>query len=451
MPMPYSPPQSSHAQTFDVIIVGAGASGLYCAMTAGKRGRSVLVLDHANKVGKKVLMSGGGRCNFTNYMVEADHFIGQNDHFCKSALPRHPNWEFIALVDKHGIDYEEREHGQLFCQHSAKEIVQMLMAECEAVGVQIRLNTEVSSIISFDSITALNKLADSITKPATNELSINETSAKERSPNFQLATQLTAKKQSQTSDQQPYVLQCQSLVIATGGLSIPTMGASGFGYQVARQFGHDVVTTEASLVPFTFTGDLGEMIASLSGLSLDVVAFNDRILFALPMLFTHRGLSGPAMLQLSNYWQVGESININLLPTVEVAELLIHRKKSHPKQKLRTVLGEWLPKKLVSAWQAMYWTDVAETELANIKDDRLQSIGNRLNHWTLTPSGTEGYRTAEVTRGGVSTEAVSSKTMQSQLQPNLYFIGEVLDVTGWLGGYNFQWAWSSGWACGQEV
>ncbi|MDN6276174.1 NAD(P)/FAD-dependent oxidoreductase [Psychrobacter sp.] len=426
---------------YDVIIIGAGASGLYCALTAGRRGRRVLVLDHANKAGKKILMSGGGRCNFTNYFVEPEHFLGSNQHFCKSALSRYPSWEFIGMVEAHNIPYHEREHGQLFCDDSAQDILAMLLDECTAVGVQVKLNTKVQTVETVE----------------------NDTNTR-----FELATtkQLSKKEKQASQDtgspteRPPTNYRCESLVVATGGLSIPTLGASGLGYELAQQFGHTLITTDASLVPFTFTDKIGELIRSLSGISLPVIASNERISFKLPLLFTHRGLSGPSMLQLSNYWHTGETININLLPDVDVNALLLAHKASHPKQLIRTVLadhtdsgedGHKLPKKLLAALQTHLWDDIKDTELANIKDERLHELGETLNGWQLKPSGTEGYRTAEVTRGGIKTDEVSSKTMQSNLQEGLYFIGEVLDVTGWLGGYNFQWAWASGHVCGEVV
>lgn len=395
----------------DVLIIGAGASGLYCAMTAAQRGRSVLVVDHANKAGKKILMSGGGRCNFTNYVVEPENFIGENAHFCKSALTRYNPWEFIGLVEKHAIPYHERDYGQLFCDNSSKDILNLLLDECAEAGAKVQLKIDIVAI-----------------KPLANDSDqgfIVETSKG--------------------------TIYCRSLVIATGGLSIPTMGATGFGYEVAQQFGHQIIATSAGLVPFTFTDKVGDMIASLAGISLDVVAFNERISFPRPMLFTHRGLSGPAMLQLSNYWQIGEAIHINLVPNVDIGDLLIEAKAEHPKQLIRSVLSEYFPKKLLLALQDLHWSDFKDKELANIKDETLVAIGDKINNWTIKPSGTEGYRTAEVTRGGVNTDEVSSKTFESKLQPNLYFIGEVLDVTGWLGGYNFQWAWASGKACGEVV
>lgn len=421
---------------YDVIVIGAGASGLYCALTAGRRGRRVLVLDHANKAGKKILMSGGGRCNFTNYFVEPEHFIGSNAHFCKSALSRYPSWEFIGMVEQHKIPYHEREHGQLFCDDSAQDILTMLLDECAAVGVQVRLNTQVEQVNTHESHQ----------KSRFELITSKQLSKKEKQERKDSGNQ---SKLPQTS------YSCESLVVATGGLSIPTLGASGFGYELAQQFGHTLVATDASLVPFTFTDKTGELIRTLAGISLPVIASNERISFKLPLLFTHRGLSGPAMLQLSNYWHLGETISINLLPDIDMTALFLAHKKSHPRQLIRTVLADntdnALPKKLLAALQTHLWDDIKDTELANIKDERLIELGATLNGWQLKPSGTEGYRTAEVTRGGITTDEVSSKTMQSKYQDGLYFIGEVLDVTGWLGGYNFQWAWASGFACGEVV
>jgi len=422
--------KKSNDKHYDVIIVGAGASGLYCALTAGRRGRRVLVIDHANKAGKKILMSGGGRCNFTNYFVEPEHFIGTNPHFCKSALSRYPSWEFIGMVEAHQIPYHEREHGQLFCDDSAQDILTMLLDECTAVGVQVKLNTQIDHVQKTDH---------------------------DKGKRFTLTTSKKLGKKDTPTEGQPVQTRynCESLIVATGGLSIPTMGATGLGYELAQQFGHTLIATDASLVPFTFTDKTGELIRTLAGISLPIIASNERISFKLPVLFTHRGLSGPAMLQLSNYWQTGETISINLLPDVNVTDLLLARKQSHPRQLIRTVLAEntdnALPKKLLAALQTHLWDDIKDTELANIKDERLADLGATLNGWQLKPSGTEGYRTAEVTRGGVKTDEVSSKTMQSNLQEGLYFIGEVLDVTGWLGGYNFQWAWASGFVSGEVV
>lgn len=414
---------------YDVIIIGAGASGLMCAFTAAQRGRRVLVLDHANKAGKKILMSGGGRCNFTNLSIDATNYLSQNPHFCKSALAQYTQWDFIALVEAHGVAYHERDHGQLFCVNSAQDIVQLLLDECHASGVHIALRREVQDIqTNADDSFAISvaPVADKRTTTATYR--VNPT---------------------------PQTLHCQSLVIATGGLSIPTMGATGFGYQVATQFGHDIVPTSAGLVPFTFTDQLGAAFASLAGTSVNVTASNAHAAFELAMLFTHRGLSGPAMLQLSNYWQLGEPITLNLLPQLDATDWLLTRKHRQPTALLRNVLPDAirpaLPKKLLATLQALLWADIANTRLGDIKDQRLSALGDTLNGWQILPSGTEGYRTAEVTRGGVATDHIASKTLQSQLQPNLYFIGEVLDVTGWLGGYNFQWAWSSGFVAGQAV
>ncbi len=429
---------SNNQTHYDVIIIGAGASGLYCALTAGRRGRRVLVLDHANKAGKKILMSGGGRCNFTNYFVEPEHFLSANQHFCKSALSRYPSWEFIAMVEQHKIAYHEREHGQLFCDNSAQDILTMLLDECAETGVQVRLNTQIDRV----QVNTINETA---------------ANAHQNKTHFQLITSKKLGKKDIINETKPSQISysCESLVVAAGGLSIPTMGASGLGYELAQQFGHTLVSTDASLVPFTFTDKSGELIRSLAGISLPVIASNSRTSFKLPLLFTHRGLSGPSMLQLSNYWHTGEHIEINLLPDIDVTALLIEHKKSHPKQLIRTVLADYtdsvLPKKLLAALQTMLWEDIKDTELANIKDERLTALGATINGWQLKPSGTEGYRTAEVTRGGVKTEEVSSKTMQSNYQDGLYFIGEVLDVTGWLGGYNFQWAWASGFVCGEVV
>lgn len=398
----------------DVIIIGAGASGLFCAFNAALYGKRVLVLDHANKAGKKILMSGGGRCNFINLNVTANEFIGQNEHFVKSALSRYSSDDFIKLVQKHGVAYHEKSHGELFCDDSSKDILNMLLTECEQAGVTIRLNTTIDSITKDDKQNGF-------------VIHVSPKNAK------------------------PYELSCRHLVIATGGLSIPTLGASGFGYQVATQFGHRIVPTEASLVPFTFTDHVGEMAKSLAGVSLDVIASHDKASFELPMLFTHRGLSGPAMLQLSNYWRLGECININLLPKLDAAELLITAKKSHPKQLIRTVLTPYFSKKLLLALQAHFWVRYQDVELANIKDKELFDLGSTLNAWQIKPSGTEGYRVAEVTRGGVACDEIYGKTMQSRLCERLYFIGEVLDVTGHLGGYNFAWAWASGYAAAQDI
>ncbi|MDO5050319.1 MAG: NAD(P)/FAD-dependent oxidoreductase [Moraxella equi] len=406
-PTPSSPKYATH---FDAIIIGAGASGLFCAFHLAERGKSVLVLDHANKAGKKILMSGGGRCNFVNMDVRPEHFISHNPHFVRSALAKFTPHHFMNYVYKHGIGFHEKSHGQLFCDDSPKDILNMLLTECDHHGVTIWLNTKISTINKSDTFT------------------------------------LTTHK-----DNREHTLSAHSLIIATGGLSIPTLGASGFGYQVAEQFGHQILPTSAGLVPFTFTDHIGAMAKELSGISMDVIAFNDKAQFALPLLFTHRGLSGPAMLQLSNYWQIGEYIHINLLPHINAGELLIKHKHTHPKQHIRTALQPYFAKKLLLALESHFWQQHKDSELANIKDKELITLGNALNDWQIKPSGTEGYRVAEVTLGGVDTRDVSSKTFESKLCDGLYFIGEVLDVTGQLGGYNFHWAWASGFACAMAV
>jgi predicted Rossmann fold flavoprotein len=395
---------------FDVIIIGGGASGLMCALTAGQRGRSVLVLDSSNKVGKKILMSGGGRCNFMNLFVEPDNFISANPHFSISALSRYTQWDFMALVEKHRIPWHERDHGQLFCNDSAKDILTMLLAECEQAGVQIKTHCEISAIKTRD-------------HPAKR-------------------FQLNSSKGDFTAG---------SLVVATGGLSIPTLGASGFGYDIARQFGHEIKPTRAGLVPFMFSDNFKEVSERLSGLAHDSVLSNDRNTFRENILFTHRGLSGPAVLQLSNYWFPGESVSVDLFPGKDLQAWMLGQKKQHPKSLLRTLLSGSLAKSLVLELQTLFWPAHTETAMAEIPDAVLTEIAEKLKGWRLKPSGTEGYRTAEVTLGGVATDKISSKTMESQLQPGLYFIGEVLDVTGHLGGFNFQWAWSSGHAAGEVV
>lgn len=433
----------------DALIIGAGASGLFCAMTASKRGKSVLVVDHANKIGKKILMSGGGRCNFTNLDVSSEHFLCQNPHFVKSALANYTPTDFINLVNSHKIAYIQKEHGQLFCQNSAKDIVNMLQSECTKSKVHIQLHSQIQQITALSNNHSLNNY--SLNNHAPNSNSLNNHSPNSNLPNngFQVFI---------NQHTRPITVICKSLVIATGGLSIPTMGASDFGYVVAKQFGHKIVPTTAALVPFIFTDKFGKAFQELSGISIDVAVFNHKARFVLPLLFTHRGLSGPAILQLSNYWQTGESFFVDLFVGMDMTQILIDAKTANPKKKLATIIAQInqnrpkpLPKKVLAMLENLIFDEVKTLEIANIKTDKLRQIGQNLNQWTLTPAGTEGYRTAEVTRGGVSTDNISSKTMQSQLQPNLYFIGEVLDVTGHLGGYNFQWAWASGFACGSHV
>lgn len=389
----------------EVLIIGASASGLMCAIEAGKRGRKVIILDHANKAGKKILMSGGGRCNFTNNDISASNFISHNPHFCKSALSRYTQWDFIAMVDEYQIPYHEREHGQLFCNDSAKDILNMLLEESKKVGVEIRLNCEIKTIEKKD---------DS---------------------NFTIDTSLGN-------------FQTTSFVIASGGLSIPKMCASPLGYKVAEQFGHHIWPTTAGLVPFTLQPHDKAMLAELSGIAVDAIVSNERIQFRENILFTHRGLSGPAILQISSYWQPGETININLLPELDVVDFLKTRQSAQPNIQLKTALNEILPKRLIPA---LLGEDTIDTTLQEISHVRFNEIAQQLQHWQIKPNGTEGYRTAEVTLGGIDCNELSSKTMESSKVAGLYFIGEVVDITGWLGGYNFQWAWSSGWCAGQVV
>ena len=371
------------------------------------RGKSVLIIDSSNKVGKKILMSGGGRCNFTNYYVTADNYISANPHFCKSALNQFTQWQFIELVERYQIPYHERKHGELFCDDSAKDILAMLLSECDCYGV------EISTKVAVDSIS-------------------------HNAEGFVLATS-------------EGLVSSQSLVVATGGLSIPTMGASGFGYDLAKQFELTVLPRSAGLVPFTFSDYVKAISERLTGLAFDVEVSCNGYSFRENLLFTHRGLSGPVILQISNYWQLGSEIVINLLPDINLSERLIELKNHKPKSLLRTVLGEFFAKSLVLELEQLFWQELADRPLAEYSEHTLHEVGAKLNAWQLKPSGTEGYRTAEVTLGGVDTKHLSSKTMECKTVPGLYFIGEVVDVTGHLGGFNFQWAWSSGFVAGQHV
>jgi len=385
-----------------VLIIGAGAAGLMCAITAGQRGRRVLVVDHANKVGKKILMSGGGRCNFTNLGTTPANYLSANPHFAKSALARCTPWDFVALVEKHRIAYHEKELGQLFCDDSSKQIVRMLLDECAAAGVTVEANCAVQRV--------------------------------RRTPEgFSVHTARGE-------------VHAESLVVASGGLSIPSMGASGFGYELARQFGHAVLSTRAGLVPLTLSGKHQEHYADLAGVALPrVEARVGRQGFRAGLLFTHRGISGPAILQISSYWQPGDDLRLDLLPDLDVGAWLVDQRTARPLAELKTVLGEVLPKRLA---QRLCEQWLGNRPMRQYRETELTQIGVQLAAWPITASGTEGYRTAEVTLGGVDTDGLSSSTMQSKLVPGLYFIGEVVDVTGWLGGYNFQWAWASGQAAG---
>jgi len=393
---------SKQAQ-YDVIVLGGGAAGLMAALTAGQQGANVLVLEASNKLGKKILMSGGGRCNFTNLEVEAEHFLCENPHFVKSALKQYTNWDFIGLVASHGIAYHEKDLGQLFCDHSAKDILAMLEKECVEAKVSIELNCQVTAVENVEE-----------------------------------------KKFIVSSETQQF--KTSNVIVATGGLSIPTLGgATGYGYSLAEQFGLTLHKREASLVPMTLAGKWHDFVAALSGVSIPVVASVTSKSFSQSMLFTHRGLSGPAILQLSNYWYLGEKISVDLLPSTDLYEELIQKKNTQPQATINQVLSHYFPKSLVNALQNQWWE---KKPLQQYKNTDLEFIAKQVHEWQLTPSGTEGYRTAEVTRGGVDVSHVSSKTMEVNSVKGLYFIGEVLDVTGHLGGFNFQWAWSSGYVAG---
>lgn len=387
---------------YDAIVLGAGAAGLMCALTAGGRGRRVLVLDHAEAAGKKILISGGGRCNFTNLGTTADRFLSANPHFCRAALARYQPTDFLALVEKHGIAWHEKTLGQLFCDGSARAIVRMLLDECDTAGVDIRLGHRISAV--------------------------------GRAEAFRVDTDHGA-------------FTAAALVIATGGLSIPKMGATGFAYQIAAQFGLAVVPPAPALVPLTFDAEDGALMQSLSGVSLPVRATCGRQGFDEAMLFTHRGLSGPAILQVSSYWRPDMPISVDLLADIDAAAALRAGKAARPNAALRTVLAEWLPQRLAQAWTARF----GDAPVGRMRDAALTDLAGTLKAWRLTPSGTEGYAKAEVTRGGIDTAELSQRTMQARRVPGLFVIGEAVDVTGWLGGYNFQWAWASGWSAGQAV
>lgn len=413
------------SKSHDVIILGAGAAGLLCAITAARRGRNVLVLEKANKAGKKILMSGGGRCNFTNYSIEAENFLSGNPHFCKSALNRYTQWDFITMVESHGIEYEERKHGQLFCIHSAKDILNMLLEECDQTGVEIRTHCDIKKVEA---------------------LSLNEQSGQDQHQSERHRYQIDL-----LEDHNALSLYCHSMVVATGALSIPTLGGSGLGYDIAKQFDLALTQRQAGLVPFMFSDFMKPICERLTGLALEVEVNCNGQSFTENLLFTHRGISGPVILQISNYWCPGDEIRINLLPDTNAAEWLIKAKRQQGKSLLKTLLNYKLPKSLVNEIQMLWWLEFTDTPLAEFGDKQLASIGNQLNQWCLKPSGTEGYRTAEVTLGGVDTDGISSRSMEAKQQAGLYFIGELLDVTGHLGGYNFQWAWSSGFSAGLFV
>ena len=408
---------------YDVIILGAGAAGLMAALTAAKRGRKVLILEKSNKVGKKILMSGGGRCNFTNQFVNADNFLSHNHHFCKAALSRYSSQDFINMVENHNIKYEKRKHNQLFCLNSSKDILNMLLKECEKNNVEIITHCEVSFVSNlYKNIEEHNSLY------------------KDNKPRFLIrGTQ---------SSEKIFEKKCNSLVVATGGLSVPTLGGSGYGYNIAEQFSLLKKDTSPGLVPFTFDENFKAISDRLSGIAFEIIVKCNKTSFRENLLFTHRGLSGPAILQISSYWKPGDCIIINLMPNENTYSLLIHAKKNRKHSLLRTYLNDKFPKAFVLEIQKLWWQDLSEKPLAEIPDKKLKFIGEKINAWELKPSSTEGYRTAEVTLGGVDTVYLSSKTMEVKHQQGLYFIGEVIDVSGHLGGFNFQWAWASGYTAG---
>lgn len=393
-------------EQFDVIIIGAGAAGLFCAAQAGQRGRRVLLLDNGKKPGRKILMSGGGRCNFTNLYTEPAAYLSHNPHFCKSALARYTQWDFIDLVNRHGIAWHEKTLGQLFCDDSAQQIVDLLLAECDKGDVTLRLRSEVLSVARDESGYTLQLNGSAV--------------------------------------------QAEKLVIASGGLSMPGLGATPFGYKIAEQFGLSVFPTRAALVPFTLHKPLLEQLQTLSGVALETtIDAQDGTRFKEAMLFTHRGLSGPAVLQISSYWLPGEFVTIDLSPATPLEAFLTAQREAHPNLSLKNSLAKILPKRLVEVLQAL--KVVPDITLKQLNSKQQTELAQTLHAWRIQPNGTEGYRTAEVTLGGVDTTQLSSKTMEARAVPGLYFIGEVADVTGWLGGYNFQWAWSSAWACAQAL
>ena len=395
---------------YDVVIIGAGAAGLMCAIQAGQRGRSVLVLEKSNKAGRKILISGGGRCNFTNLYTDADAYLSHNPHFCKSALSRYTQWDFIGLVEKHGLSWTEKTLGQLFCDQKAGAIVDMLLAECRGSGVKVALNCEVGDI------------------------------SKQREDNGQNSFLITTNQDDYTTD---------SLVIACGGPSIPKMGATDFGLKVAEQFGLKTYNFTPGLVPFTFPEkELEILFRELSGTAVDVTLTVNDTSFKEAILFTHRGLSGPATLQISSYWTLGDIISVNLLPENNVEDWLTSQQTEHPNAELKTLLSRVIPKRLAVKLCELF---ITSKPMKQYTPPEIQAIARQLSKWELKPHGTEGMRTAEVALGGLDCNELSSKTMESKKLSGLYFIGESVDVTGHLGGYNFQWAWASGWCAGQFV
>jgi predicted Rossmann fold flavoprotein len=390
----------------DVLVIGAGAAGLMCAAQAGYRGKKVVVLDMGKKPGRKILISGGGRCNFTNETANPENYLCENPHFVKSALSRYSAQDFIELVDRHGLNYHHKTLGQLFCDNSAQDIVDILLTECDWAGVTIQLRSEVLQV---------------------------------------------------TKNEQGYVVkttdknyQCQALVVASGGLTMPKLGATPIGYKIAQQFGLNVLPTTAALVPFTLHDFDKERFDGLSGISIPTeVTSENGVTFKENILFTHRGLSGPAILQISSFWQAGQFVSINLLPELTITNVINDWRESNPKKSLKNMLATILPKSFIEAMVSQ--NDITDKNINQLSKDEVQQLSDYLHQWQIKPNGTEGYRTAEVTLGGVDTNEISSKTFEAKKAENLYFIGEVIDVTGWLGGYNFQFAWSAGMACGRVV
>ncbi len=425
-----NPLLSPNSERHDVIIIGAGGAGMMCAIHAAKRSRDTLLLDHSKKVGGKILISGGGRCNFTNRGAGPGQYVSQNPHFCKSALSRYPSDSFVQMVEKHGIPYHEKKLGQLFCDHSAQAIVNLLQSECADAGARFRLGSQIQGI---------SQELLQTRQPGEN--------GKNRTSRFRIRTEDS-------------LLECESLVIATGGLSIPKIGATGLGYQIAKQFGLNTVTTAPALDGFTFTSEQKTLFAELSGISVDCMITCNGVQFRENLLFTHSGLSGPAALQASLHWggtnpgsevSPPKSIEINLLPEIYSFQWFMTRKKEGSRATVKNLLAEILPRRLADRLCELYFQTQVQLPLPQVSERTLEAFCQQLHQWILIPSGTVGYNKAEVTRGGVDTNELSSKTMESKKIPGLYFIGEVVDVTGWLGGYNFQWAWASGWAAGQVV